>query len=395
MIVNDIFLLIYFSYLQKADSHVEEALKTAAATLSCANCPFCGSDNVLSSKCLRCSRPFGKQDLSNGSLSPTLEEQSKRSSPISNDKSNRRLRPQNIRQKFQEPQCVTLSSDEEEKVSYPECKKPREDFDVKREKSVDLDSSLGIGSQAKMVADRLDTTKHLQSPLLKSEHNLNTIGNNSIKEEVDDELSHKTESIIKGPFIPLNCRSVRIGSFKVSPTSPVLISVEGIELRVPDIRNQSTVTVTIFSKQLLQFEAHLNRNLYVIFLYVTPTVSRKFSQKLGLQKNSPGPYWDSLSTVDSQRRMTLFLDNCDETTKNSIKQSFTPLGVFKEITYIEANQILVNSLEETVQNCSQAQTESVLLPQPSKNSTSNKENGFLKEVFKQFLIIKFIIFFSK
>ena len=391
--------------LQKADSHVEEVLKTNAASLSKLqhskaklerNCPHCGSSNVLSNKCQRCSRSFGKQDLSkHSSPQPTLEEKSKCSTPISNEKNARRLRPQNIRPKFEEPQCVTLSSDDEEKESFPECKKPREDFDVKQEKCVDSNSPATSLGNSSMVAGRLDTSTKMQSPLLKSEHNLNTTaGNYSMKEEVDDELSqHRTESVIRGPFLTLHCRSVRIGSFKTVPTSPVRISAEGVELRVPGSDGQQSITVAISSKQLLQFETHLSRHLSVIFLYVTPTVSRKFSQRLGLEKNSSGPYWDSLSTVESQRRLTLLLDHCDEATKNSIKQSFTRLGVFKEITSIEANHILVISTDDMVQSHSQTPTESALLPQTPKNSTSNKENGFLKEVAMHILQLRHFIVF--
>ena len=302
-----------------------------------------------------------------------------------------------VRKKIDEPQCViTISDDEEEYESpYPECKKLREDNDSKPQDCInsDLPHSNGNGTDYEM-ADQLNTVSsdilspHLTTPS-ESGNQTTVLGNGLGREEDAEVSSHCNETILKGPFTNLRCRSVRIGSLKVVPTSPVLLSSEGIVLKVPcsNVSDQSSrdpsITVTILSKQLLQFEAHFSRHLSVIFLYVTPTVSRQYSQKLGLEKNiHGGPFWDSLSTVESQKRLTLLPDCLDEAAKESMKQTFTRSGVFREISLAKANETLVKSSSvdtEGVQKSILTRTDWTLIPHSSKNS-SNKENGFLKEV---------------
>ena len=222
----------------------------------------------------------------------------------------------------------------------------------------------------------------------------------------DEETEEKTtaevfsccnKTILKGPFTNLRCLSVRIGSFKVVPTSPVLLSSEGIVLKVPigdsvdQSSSDSSITITIMPKQLLQFEAHFSRHFSVIFLHVTQTVSRQYSEKLGLKRNiHGGPFWDSLSSVESQKWLTLFPECLEEAAKESMKQTFTRSGVFREITLAKANEILVKSSiveTERVQKSILTTTDFTLLPISSNKNSSNKENGSLKEVTLIFLYL--------
>ena len=144
-------------------------------------------------------------------------------------------------------------------------------------------------------------------------------------------------------------------------------------------------------KQLLQFEAHFSRNFSVIFLHVTQTVSRQYSEKLGLKRNiHGGPFWDSLSSVESQKWLTLFPECLEEAAKESMKQTFTRSGVFREISLAKANEILVKSSiveTERVQKSILTTTDFTLLPISSNKNSSNKENGSLKEVTLIFLYL--------
>lgn len=154
---------------------------------------------------------------------------------------------------------------------------------------------------------------------------------------------------LSGPFFAVNCRCVRIGSYKISPSERVLFSSEGIMLDAPKVSSHSDVSpskperihISILARQLLQVEVNFNRQIPVIFLYVTPLVSRRFSSLLGLRKS--GPYWDSASIEESQKRLTLLPCNIDDSAKNAIKQAFVPKGVFREISNGEANRLLVIS----------------------------------------------------
>lgn len=165
--------------------------------------------------------------------------------------------------------------------------------------------------------------------------------------ESNDLLRWK-EGGLSGPFFAVPCRSVRMGSYKFCPVGRALFSSEGVMLEAPVLDSSKVqspdsqlISVVILAEQLLQVEVHFNRQLPVIFLYVTPAVSRKFSLKLGLHKN--GPFWDSASLDESHKRLTLLPCSLDDSAKNAIKQAFVPRGVFHEINIAQANRLLLMS----------------------------------------------------
>ena len=165
-----------------------------------------------------------------------------------------------------------------------------------------------------------------------------------------NDLLRWKEGGLNGPFFAVSCRLVRIGSYKFTPVGQVLFSSEGIMLQAPVFHtfNQPSensgiwINVAIPAQQLLQVDAHFNRQLPVIFLNVTPNVCRSVCKELGLLKNA-GPYWDALSEDESKKRLTLLPSNLDDSAKNAIKQAFVPKGVFREINHTEANRLLVIS----------------------------------------------------
>jgi len=164
-----------------------------------------------------------------------------------------------------------------------------------------------------------------------------------------NDLLHWKKGGLSGPFFAVNCRSVRIGSYKFTPVGRVLFSSEGITLQAPVFDNPDEpseksvvwVNVAIPAQQLLQVDAHFTRQLPVIFLSVTPNLCRRISSELGLPKS--GPYWDTLSDDESKKRLTLLPCHLDDSAKNAIKQAFVPKGVFREINQSEANRLLVIS----------------------------------------------------
>lgn len=161
---------------------------------------------------------------------------------------------------------------------------------------------------------------------------------------------------LKGPFFAVDCRSVRIGSYKFIPAERVLFSSEGIMLKAPIFypheqpsENKCVwINVAIPAQQLLQVDAHFNFPLPVIFISVTPALCRRVSSGLRLNKN--GPYWDTVSGDETQKRLTLFPSSLDDSAKNAIKQAFIPRGVFHEISSCDANRILMTSSPPEVQD---------------------------------------------
>jgi hypothetical protein len=81
--------------------------------------------------------------------------------------------------------------------------------------------------------------------------------------------------------------------------------------------------------------------LEVVFLDVGSNWCRQLSSKLGLSKS--GPYWDSASKDDNQKRLTLLPNDLDNAAKNAIRQVFVSQGVYHEINHIEASRLLIIS----------------------------------------------------
>lgn len=169
-----------------------------------------------------------------------------------------------------------------------------------------------------------------------------------------NELQRWREGGLSGPFTAVECRSVRIGNYKFCPPGRVLFSSQGILLEAPIFDpigaspGKEWTTLAIQVERVLNAEVNFKRDLPVIFIYVAPTASRAFCSQLGLDKQKF--YWDVLSKEESQKRLTLLPISLDEAAKRAIQQAFVPRGVFREISYERANEILVNSSPPEVRN---------------------------------------------
>lgn len=49
------------------------------------------------------------------------------------------------------------------------------------------------------------------------------------------DIAHLSDGTLKGPYTTLQCRSVRVGSYKVMPKDRVLIVPQGIRIKVPPV----------------------------------------------------------------------------------------------------------------------------------------------------------------
>lgn len=47
-------------------------------------------------------------------------------------------------------------------------------------------------------------------------------------------------------YVNLNCRTVRIGSYKITPRSPVTLSQYGLRIVIPDINNGMTSEIFLY-----------------------------------------------------------------------------------------------------------------------------------------------------
>jgi sentrin-specific protease 7 len=194
------------------------------------------------------------------------------------------------------------------------------------------------------------------------------------------------EGGLNGPFFAVNCRSVRIGSYKIVPVGRVLFSSEGIMLRAPVFYNQdkpseksAVFNVAIPAQQILKVHAHFSRILKVIFLNVGPSWCRQLSKKLGLSKS--GPYWDSASEDENHKRLTLFPNDLDDAAKNAIKQVFVSQGVYHEIDHTEAYRLLIISSPPEIRDAlKRLPTSTAVSAEASVSTTETQDvNGDGKE----------------
>ncbi|KAI9565273.1 hypothetical protein GHT06_009058 [Daphnia sinensis] len=357
----------------KSESHLE-GKNEQVSPLDSAFCPHCGFSTSSTTKCTRCMRSFekekttilslGLESLPGNNLSETLQ--------MSKDPSYGNRRPRvpksqptrQARTKFEEPQCVTLSSDEDDFIQ--ETKKPKCDYTEKILRQSTASTTIEVQVQA-------NTSKGGDSET-------NVLPGDTEEEKGSIDLVRWKEGGLKGPFFAVNCRSVRIGSYKFTPAERVLFSSEGIMLEAPifyahDQPSQNDcvwIDVAIPAQHLLRMEAHFNRQLPVIFLTVAPSLCHRVSSGLHLDKS--GPYWDPLSEDESQKRLTLLPFSLDDSAKNAIKQAFVPRGVFSEISLCEANRLLVISSPSEVRNALQRlPSGTAVSAETTRASTSSKQ----------------------
>ena len=101
--------------------------------------------------------------------------------------------------------------------------------------------------------------------------------------------------------------------------------------------------MTIQAKHMLDVQSHFCPSLFVIFVRACQSLSLEVSKELGLTKNGSGPYWDTASDDESERRLILILEQIVETESFAIERAFARSGIYTEISLDEAKHILARS----------------------------------------------------
>lgn len=163
----------------------------------------------------------------------------------------------------------------------------------------------------------------------------------------------------------LKCRSVRIGSFKIIPTTDVVISPEGIFIETLTVQGNNNVHVHICPKDLVQVMCHFSRTLPILFLYTTPGHSGSLRNKLKMSTKS-GPCYDPCSGDESKKRITLLPERLTDDQRILLTNVFSDMKtkvehreIMMEIDSEAANAILVRSTPmEQMYNTRSAMAES-------------------------------------
>ncbi|ROT66374.1 hypothetical protein C7M84_015603 [Penaeus vannamei] len=333
----------------------------------------------------------------------------KKPAPVLNQKAKGRGRGRG--KTYEEPVILTLSSDEEE--------------DDKR-----LPGAAGVAGNG--VFSNLEVS-HPKGPPEPISHKEPII---TLKDDVPKEdssggvtggglpdLSSLDDGTIKGSFTSIQCRSIRIGSYKVMPKERVVIASQGLRLKLPTVIEDSSepVSFDIPIKSIVKILVHFGRSLPVLFIYVRPSTAANIRRILKMSDRN-GFYFDPCSYDESQKRITILPDKMSEETKSLVKEILSasnpkPNGglgtsttsvdiganLYEELDQKEANEILVRSspMESLIKKTPVAsganETKTLLIypPPPQKGGISITTDDYCCLEEEQFLNDVIIDFYLK
>ncbi|CAB3221398.1 unnamed protein product [Arctia plantaginis] len=146
----------------------------------------------------------------------------------------------------------------------------------------------------------------------------------------------------------LNCRTIRIGSYRYTPKEKVYISSKGMKIVAPSLKNElREVALMIQLKEVVRILVHFGKGLPVIFLYTMSKCGVYIRKALDMTDES-GPYYDPMSKIDPFKRITLLPETISEEAKITLKALFGK--VMDELNAREANDILVRTCPKESNN---------------------------------------------
>lgn len=250
-----------------------------------------------------------------------------------------------LNKKIDEPECLTISSDEE---TEPEQFVSSDNSDI----SISLlNKEPPIGCDNEVFNEQFDDGAR------------------------DKEVDTMLEATTGDGFTNLVCRTVRIGSYKIKPRDGVTLSKYGLKIVVPPLNNSNdSVAVKIPIHDITRVLVHYNRTLPVIFYYITPRAGAKIRQVLKMNDSS-NFYINPSGFDDSQRRITLLPEKFTEDDREDIQNYYLNRDVLRELSYVEANKLLVQSVPKDIQKTVRlppkpVQTIMVYPPPPAKGGIS-------------------------
>jgi hypothetical protein len=167
------------------------------------------------------------------------------------------------------------------------------------------------------------------------------------------------------PVVNFKCRTVRVGSYKVEPLDCVMFCPEGLRISLPqpgtkgmlfksqiiictqkEIISTVPVVLEIPRSNIVAVLAHLGRSLPVFFIYLKSVTCARIRALLNMTDPAKDPYFESLSTNETQRRITVLPESISDEARLYIKKIFGKEYGPDKLTCLEAkdaNVILVKA----------------------------------------------------
>ncbi|XP_034942141.1 uncharacterized protein [Chelonus insularis] len=321
-------------------------------------CPNCGISSMDFNRCVRCRKKL-PSDVKQIPMTVTQQQQKKEALIAINKyyskqrsdqggKIERELMAKRPRGRaklppkmkpMKEPECLTLSSDEEEDGSNSGNKKCEPQINP-------METQMNIMSEIpEMISDKEPIiTNH--NITLNSDGSINPIDTNP-RNDGNNGDRHSDDLFPTKISTSLICRTVRIGSYKYIPRDKITINQSGLMLAVPLLEDSHhVVKIQVNLSDIVKVLIHFGKGMPVLFFYTTPNCGAMIREVLGMQ-DSKGPYYDPAGKDHTHKRITLLPEKISEESKHVCKTLFLPGGRLEELNSKEANDILVRASPKT------------------------------------------------
>ncbi|XP_043605079.1 sentrin-specific protease 7-like isoform X2 [Bombus pyrosoma] len=338
-------------------------------------CSHCGISSIDFNRCLRCKRKLPKDVKS---ISMTMGMQEKKETMLTIDTFYKKNNERNSSAKLEklerdgsvykrgrgrgrggvsrprpihkEPECLTISSDEEEEGKI---KRP----DGSTNNIFSNDASNNFSEEMETILEK--------EPV---------ITNNSIS-SISSDYAMESEDIkdnsLQSPHTSLLCRTVRIGSYKYVPRERVIISQTGVRFGVPLLEDDKTfVALEVKIQDIVKVLIHFGKAMPVLFFYTSTNTGAMIRELLGMQ-DPKGPYYDPAGKDHTHKRITLLPEKLSEESKVVLKSLFSRRRLLEELSSKEANDILVRASPKDLKIQSSSRKEN----QTGTTTNSNVNGG--------------------
>ncbi|XP_066597164.1 uncharacterized protein [Prorops nasuta] len=264
-----------------------------------------------------------------------------------------------------EPECLTISSDEEEDTN----KSKKGDANCSGSQLNDDNSATNEQQQEMESLEKEPMITNNTSSLLNQStisEKINKAGN------ADSENRQCTDSSIPPSCIALFCRTVRIGSYKFVPQGQVTISQNGLAFGVPLLEDaNSYVKLNVKYSDIIKVLVHYGKSMPVLFFYTSTRAGATIREVLGMQ-DLKGAYYDPAGKDITHKRITLLPDDLPDDTKQKMQNLFSCPNTLEELNIKEANEIL---LRASPKDSLQVQSLTRRQSQTSTASNTNSNGG--------------------
>ncbi|XP_045472822.1 uncharacterized protein LOC123679317 isoform X3 [Harmonia axyridis] len=289
-------------------------------------CGYCGYLSDDFNKCLRCKTKFPenvKTVTATAKKTDNIKQKKKKEVTNSINANTNGTKETNVAKKKpasrgktteHEPIILELSSDDEDDQDTP------------------------VGPVNENILHKLGSSITL-SPIIKKEPSISDIQKSTLNNNQYDIPLDNSKSIL------LQCRTVRIGSYRTFAKENVIINSSCMIMKVAHTSNKSVTTLRIERSDIVKVLVCFQKQLPVLFYYLKPYMGKTIRDLLGMSDNDVN-YYDPLSDNEPHRRLTILPENIPEDVRAALIEIYRPTmneGLLDELTLKEANDILIKT----------------------------------------------------